>query len=184
MSDNIETVPLGDLKAGLVTLLSKPDPTFPQPDGPSSLFYVQQLLDEADRLFGRPEHPHIHCILDGYERITAAGGYQLDESIFFGGTVTGDLFANGALPGTVKLSPFRTFGPASPSVAADAQRRYAYRAVHETLHLARQGGYSDEELARAACSLANVPVPNFNPTDIQMWSARFDDLLKQHFPPL
>jgi len=181
MSDNIETVPLGDLKAGLVTLLSKPDPTFPQPDGPSSLFYVQNLLDEADRLFGRPQHPHIHCIWDGFQRITNAGGYQLDPSIFFGGTVTGDLFANGALPGTVHLSPFRSFGPPTPSAAADAQRRYAYRALHETLHLARQGGYSDEELARAACSLANVPPPNFDHTNIFMWSGRFDDLLKEHF---
>ena len=184
MSDNIVTVPLGDLRTGLETLLSKPDPTFPQPDGPSSLFYVQKLLDEADRLFGRPGHPHIHCILDGFQRITNAGGYQLDESISFGGTVSGDLFANGALPGTVKLSPFRSFGPPTAAVAAGAQRRYAYRAVHETLHLARQGGYTDAELAMAACSLANVPVPNFSPTDIQRWSAHLDDLLKAHFPSL
>jgi len=177
------TVPLGDLKAGLEALLEGPDPTFPQPGGPSSSVYVQQLLDEVDRLFGRPQHPHITSFQDGFERITAAGGYQLDGAPN-GGTVTGDLFANGALPGTVHLSPFRSFNPVSAEFAAQQQRRYAYRALHETLHLARQGGYSDEELARAACSLANVPPPNFSPTDIFSWSGRLDDLLQDHFPPL
>ena len=181
----IQTVPLGDLKKGLETLLAKPDPTFPQPDGPCGFLYVQKLLDEADRRFGRPQHPHIRCFWDGYQKITDAGGYQLDEQIINGGTVAGDLFANGALPGTVRLSPFRTIDrPATPAEAAAAQGRYAYRALHETLHLARQGGYTDEELARAACFLANVPPPEYSPTQILAWSERFDFLLQQHFPPL
>jgi hypothetical protein len=181
----IETVPLGDLKIGLETLLAKPDPSFPQPDGPCGFLYVQKLLDEADRLFGRLEHPHIRCFWDGYQQITDAGGYQLDGESSNGGTVTGDLFANGALPGTVHITPYRTIDrTASPAEAAAAQGRYAYRALHETLHLARQGGYTDEQLARAACSLANVPPPNYSPTDIFMWSGRFDDLLQQHFPAL
>jgi hypothetical protein len=183
-SSQIHTVPLGDLKEGLEALMEGPDPTFPQPDGPSSSVYVQRLLDEVDRLFGRPQHPPITSFWDGYQRITEAGGYQLDAVASNGGTVTGDLFANGALPGTVHLAPFRSFQPVSDEFAAAQQRRYAYRALHETLHLARQGGYSDEELARAACSLANVPPPNFSPADIFSWSGRFDDLLKLHFPPL
>ena len=181
---SIETVPLGDLKLGIETLLAQPDPTFPQPDGPSAFLYVQRLLDEVDRLFGRPEHPHVRCFWEAYQKITDAGGYQLDGVASNAGTVTGDLFANGALPGTVHITPFRSFGPASPEQAAAAQARYAYKALHETLHLARQGGYSDEELARAACSLANVPPPNFDHTNIFMWSGRFDDLLKEHFADL
>ena len=183
MPDHIETVPLGDLKAQLEALLAQPDPTFPQPGGPIGLLYVQRLLDEADRLFGQPQHPHIKCFWDGFQKITNAGGYQLDGVSLNGGTVTGDLFANGALPGTVHITPFRSFGPPKPADAAKAQRRYAYRALHETLHLARQGGYTDEQLARAACSLDNVPPPNFSSADILSWSARFDKSLGKHCPP-
>jgi hypothetical protein len=168
----IETVPLGDLRKGLEILLEKRD----------GVEYVQKLLDEANRQFGLG-YPHISNFWEGYDKITNAGGYQLTGYASNGGTVKGDLFANGALPGTVYLTPYRTIDrTASPAEAAAAQGRYAYTALHETFHLARQGGYSDEQMARTACSLADVPPPNYSHDDVFSWSGRFDDFLKEHCP--
>ena len=100
-----------------------------------------------------------------------------------GGTVSGDLFANGALPGTVHITPYRTIGrTAGAQEAASAQARYAYVALHETFHRARQGGYNDEQMARAAYSLAGQQAPKYGQDDVMKWSGRFDDFLKQHCP--
>src|ERR1700741_1378598 len=159
----IEIVPLGDLRKGIEKLLAKKD----------GVDYVQKLLDEANRLFGAG-YPHITNFWEGYDRITNAGGYQLEGFASNGGTTVGDLYANGAHPGTVCITPYRTIDrTASPLEAAAAQGRYAYAALHETFHLARQGGYDDEQMARTACSLANVPPPNFSHTDTFSWSGRF-----------
>ena len=120
---------------------------------------------------------------EGYNRISSAGGYQLDGVASNGGTVTGDLFANGALPGTVHMTPYRTIDRVpTAQEAAWAQSRYAYTGLHETFHLASQGGYSDEEMARAAYSLAGKQAPNYGKNDVLNWSARFDDFLGQHCP--
>jgi hypothetical protein len=175
----IQTVPLGDLRKGIETLLEKKDGTD----------YVQKLLDEAAGLFAQ-NHLHIKTFWEGYEMITNAGGYQLVEDNptdptlqgINGGTVRGDLFANGAKPGAVYIAPFRSFETPSAELVATAQAGYAYRALHETFHLARQGGYSDEEMARAGYSLAGQEPPNFGPGDIFKWSGRFDDFLGKHCP--
>ena len=63
----IEIVPLGDLRKGIEKLLAKKD----------GVDYVQKLLDEANRLFGAG-YPHITNFWEGYDRITNAGGYQLE----------------------------------------------------------------------------------------------------------
>lgn len=172
------TVPLGDLREGIETILARKD----------GADYVQKLLDEAHRLFAN-NLPHISTFFDGFEKISNAGGYRLvtdsDDSTLTnmnGGTVRGDLFANGAKPGTVYLARFRQFDPPTAKVIAVAQASYAYRALHETFHLARQGGYSDEQMARAGYSLAGKEPPNLAPTDILSWSGRFDDFLGKHCP--
>jgi hypothetical protein len=175
----IFTIPLGDLRRGIETILAKKD----------GADYVQKLLDEAHRLFAL-HYPHISTIWDGFNKISSAGGYQLvpenttDSALrnINGGTVKGDLFANGALPGTVWMAPFRSFNPPGPQLVATGQASYAYRALHETFHLARQGGYTDEQMARAAYSLAGLEPPSFAPGDILRWSGRFDDFLGQHCP--
>ena len=51
------------------------------------------------------------------------------------------------------------------------RRQTLIESLHETFHLARQGGYSDEQMAKAACTLANVPPPNFLPNQIAAWSS-------------
>lgn len=175
---DIQTVPLGNLRQGIQDLLERRDGTV----------YVQTLLDEAHRLFAL-NYPHITTLWDGFERITNAGGYQLvtadmDPALqnINGGTVRGDLFANGALPGTVYLAPFRSFGTPSATTLAAAQAGYAYRALHETFHLARQGGYTDEQMAKAGYSLAGLQPPTYPANDILRWSGRFDDFLGQHCP--
>ena len=175
----IQTVPLGDLRKGIESLLKKGD----------GADYVQKLLDEANRLFAL-NYPHIKTFWEGYEKITNSGGYQLvgdnptDSTLknINGGTVRGDLFANGAKPGTVYLAPFRSFDIPTAKFVASAQTGYAYRALHETFHLARQGGYTDEQMAKAAYSLAGQQAPTYGPADVLRWSGRFDDFLGKHCP--
>ena len=175
----IFTIPLENLQEEMETILSKKD----------GEEYVQELLDEANRLFAL-HYPHIDTFWEGYERIMDAGGYRLvpdnptDPALkhMNGATVKGDLFANGALPGTVWIAPWRQYSAPTAKVIADANASYAYRAIHETFHLARQGGYSDEQMARAAYSLANRVPPTYSPNEIFMWSGRFDDFLGLHCP--
>ena len=175
------TVPLGDLRKGIDTILKKKD----------GVDYVQKLLDEAQRQFGMG-YPHITSFWEGYDMITEAGGYQLITippqepslaNLLGGGTVMGDLFANGAKPGTVYLVAWNTLNipPKAPDIAI-GQASYAYKALHETFHLARQGGYSDEQMAKAACTLANMPPPNYTPVQIAAWSSTFDLHLGAHCP--
>lgn len=177
--NTLHTVPFGDLRKGIETILARKD----------GADYVQKLLDEANRRFAR-HYPHITTFWEGFEKITNAGGYQMvppnPTEIALrqinGATVLGDLFANGARPGTVWLAPFKSFGPPTATYVVSAQASYAYRALHETFHLARQGGYTDEQMARAACSLAGKPEPTFSPAEIFRWSGCFDDYLGKHCP--
>jgi YD repeat-containing protein len=165
-------VPLGDLRKGLGDLLKKKD----------CADYVQKLLNEAKRLFGG-NYDSINNIWEGFDKISSAGGYQLDGVASNGGTVTGDLFANGALSGTVHITPYRTIDrvPRAQEISW-AQARYAYTALHETFHLARQGGYTDEQMTRAAYSLAGKDPPNYDRDGVLSWSGSFDDFLAQHCP--
>ena len=175
----IYSVPLGNLRKGIEKILAKKD----------GVDYVQKLLDEANRLFAL-NYPHIGTFWEGYEKITDAGGYNLvpDNTTdpvlqtINGATVKGDLFANGAKPGTVWIAPWKQYNPPTPQVIADANASYAYRALHETFHLARQGGYTDEQMARAAYSLADRVPPTYGPGEVYKWSGRFDDFLGQHCP--
>jgi len=168
----IKNVPLGSLKTNLETLLKGDCGN-----------YVQRLLNEVNRQ-SSAGYPHISTFWDGYNRIMGenGGGYQVDDVASNGGTVSGDLFARGALKGTVHLTPHRTNNrEATPREIADAQNRYAYRAIHETFHLARQAGYNDYQLAVAAYSLENMDLPEDVPQDdVLTWSNRFDNFLKQH----
>lgn len=173
------TIPMEDLRGGIETILARLD----------GVEYIQQLLDEANRLFAE-HYPHISTFWEGFDMITNAGGYQLvpdnttepDLRNINGATVKGDLFANGARPGTVWIAPWRQFNPPGAQVIADANASYAYRALHETFHLARQGGYSDEQMAKAAYSLAGQVPPTYGPNSELRWSGRFDDFLGLHCP--
>lgn len=175
----VQTVPLGDLRKEIETILARQD----------AADYVQKLLDEANRRFAL-HYPHITTFWEGFEKITNAGGYRMvpenpTESALIninGGTVLGDLFANGARPGTVWLARRRSFGPPTATYVKSSQANYAYKALHETFHLARQGGYTDEQMARAACSLAGKEEPTFGTAEIFRWSGCFDDHLGKHCP--
>jgi hypothetical protein len=93
-----------------------------------------------------------------------------------------------ALPGTVLLLQNGMFGTPTEKHVAFYQGIYAYKAVHETFHLAKQGGYDDEQMATAAYSLAGkkmeaVPAGITGPLGrASIFSSRFDDELKKHRP--
>ena len=121
--------------------------------------------------------------MEGFDKISSQGGYVLTQVPF--DTVSGDLFARGALPGTVLLIPNRTYGPATPRQTAFFQADYAYTALHETFHLGKQGGYSDEQMATAAYSLAGKLLPSTTQTGYgraTFFSDKFDKELMKHCP--
>ena len=65
------------------------------------------------------------------------------------------------------------------------QADYAWTALHETLHLGKRGGYSDEQLAIAAYSLAGKPEPLYGGTGynrVTHFSDLLDGQLKLHCP--
>jgi hypothetical protein len=77
------------------------------------------------------------------------------------------------------------FHPPSDKELAFYQGIYAYKAVHETFHLASQNGYDDEQMARAAYSLVGKKMESLpsNLTGLAraaIFSSRFDDELKKH----
>lgn len=104
-------------------------------------------------------YPHMKTIMEGYGLINSSkgGGYILKQVMF--DTIDGDLFANGARPGTVWLVPNRQYGSMTARRIAEFQADYAWTALHETFHLAMQGGYRDEDMAAAAYSLAGKALP-------------------------
>jgi YD repeat-containing protein len=170
---NSTMIPLGDLRGNMEKLLTG-----------DCLEYTTKLLAEAAKLFAG-NYPHLKTIMEGYEKITAPGqgGYVFKTGGY--DTVSGNLFGNGASPGTVQLLQSGQFHPPSAKETAFYQAIYAYKAVHETFHLASQNGYDDEQMATAAYSLAKrkmEPVPA-NITGLaraSIFSSRFDDELKKH----
>jgi hypothetical protein len=147
---NPTMIPLGDLRGNMEKLLTG-----------DCFEYTTRLLAEAARLFAG-DSPHLKTIMEGYQKITAPGqgGFVFKKEGY--DTVSGNLFANGALPGTVQLLQNGQFHPPSAEETAFYQAMYTYKAVHEIFHLASRNGYDDEQMATAAYSLAKRsmnPVP-------------------------
>jgi hypothetical protein len=175
-----QIVPLGNLRKGLEGLLK----------GDCGVF-VQKLIDKANELDGGGRS-HATSFWDAFSRIQDAGGYQLDDVASNGGTVSGELFVgelvNPSLPegpyagpGTVHLQPFGPIGrSARPAEVANAQARYVYKALHETLHLAKRGWYHDEDLARAGHEVDGTTAPDYKKDDYLSWSENFDTVLQRH----
>jgi hypothetical protein len=179
-----QIVPLGNLQKGLEDILKTHN-------GDCGAF-VQKLIDKANELYGSRGHGHATSFWDAFSRIQDAGGYQFDSVAENGATVTGDLFvgelANPSLPeglyagpGTVHMQAFGTIGRAArPAEAALAQARYVFKALHETLHLAKRGWYFDKELARAGHAVDGTTAPNYKEDDYLSWSGNFDTVLQRH----
>ena len=152
---------------------------------PKCAEYVQKLLDKANELFGQG-YPHAKSMDELLRKIDGAGGFQLDGAVYH--TVSGDLFANGALPATVHIIPFMTPGAPNRYHLAQRDDYYARAGIHEPFHLARQGGYSDEQMARTAYALAGKALPNVKRTgdltEAYTWSGLWDRELQKHCPPV
>ena len=78
-------IPLDDLRGNMETLLTG-----------DCLEYTTKLLAEAAKLFAG-NYPHLKTIMEGYNKITAPGqgGYVFKTEGY--DTVSGNLFANGAI---------------------------------------------------------------------------------------
>ena len=125
-------------------------------------------------------------IMEGFDLIESKGKYILKQFAY--DTVDGDLFAYGARPGSVWLVPNRTYGPPTAKQFAEYQADYAYTALHETFHLGKQGGYTDEQMADAAYSLAGKQLPqppkgkDEGYSRATFYSGLFDEELMKHCP--
>jgi hypothetical protein len=152
---------------------------------PKCARYLQDLLDKANELFGQG-YPHANSMEELLKKIDNAGGFQLDGAVYH--TVSGDLFANGASPGTAHLIPFRTPGAPNRYHLAQRDHYYAGAGIHEPFHLARQGGYSDEQMARTAYALAGKALPSVQRTggltEAYAWSSLWDTPLQKNCPPV
>ena len=168
------TAPIGDLRGNLEKILKQR----------GCEEYTNKLLAQAAKMFAG-NYPHMKTIMDGYDLINSSkgGGYILKQTPF--DTVDGDLFANGARPGTVWLVPNRQYGSMSARRIAEFQADYAWTALHETFHLGKQGKYDDEQLAAAAYSLAGKELPTTSQTGYgraTFFSDKFDKELMKHCP--
>ena len=180
-SSGRQIVPLGNLQKVLEDILKTGD----------CAVFVQRLIDKANSMFGRGR-PHATSFWDAFSRIQDAGGYQLTYQPGNGNTVSGDLFfgefTNPSLPeistagpGTVYIAPFGPIGrSARPDEVALTQARYAFTALHETLHLAKLGHYTDEQLALAAHEVDGTSPPSIPSDNYLGWSGNFDEMLKKH----
>jgi YD repeat-containing protein len=168
---NPTMIPLGDLASNLSALLKKGD----------CLEYTTKLLAEAAKRFAGNQ-PHINTIMEGFNKINSQGGYVFKRDGY--DSVRGDLFAGGS-PGTVELLQSGGFPPSARDIAR-SQAVYAYKSLHETFHLGKQGGYSDEQMATAAYSLARKELdkrPDLKGfTRASHFSRIFDQELKKHCP--
>ena len=175
------TAPIGDLKGNLQKILSQ------RTAQGSCEEYTTKLLAQAAKMFAG-NYPHINTIMEGYEKITGpkGGGYILKQHLY--DTVDGDLFANGARPGTVWLVPNRQYGSTMSAQRIDEfQADYAWTALHETFHLGKQGSYDDEQMAAAAYALAGMTLPTTSLTGLDrayFYTGKFDNELMKHCPKL
>ena len=180
-SQNTVTAPIGDLKGNLQKILDQ------RTKSGTCEEYTTKLLAQAANMFAG-NYPHIKTIMEGYKRITGPTGGKYILMQYPYDTVKGDLFANGADPGTVWLVPNRQYGSSmSAQMIAELQADYAWTALHETFHLGRQGGYSDEQMAAAAYALAGLTLPTTSLTgDARtfFYSDKFDAQLMKHCPKL
>ena len=182
MSQDTVTAPIGDLKANLQKILNQ------RTAFGTCAEYTTKLLAMAATMFAG-NYPHIKTVMEGYEKITTppkGGGYIHKQFVY--DTVDGDLFANGARPGSVWLVPNRGYGSSmSEQRVAEFQADYAWTALHETMHLGKQGHYNDEQLAAAAYALAGLTLPTTDKTGLEranFYSAKFDDQLIKYCPKL
>jgi hypothetical protein len=174
---NPSTIPLGDLKRNLQSLLNQGD----------CEKFTTAVLAEAAKQFADPGHlKHFNTVMDGYNMISAQGNYVFEQIPF--DTVRGDLFNADtnvdAGPGTVLLVPNRMIRRPTPKDIAFFQADYAWTALHETLHLGKRGWYSDQQLAEAAHSVAGLakPVWNGQGDKPSYFSDVLDQELKKHCP--
>jgi len=138
---------------------------------------------------------HINTVMEGYNMIMSQGGYVLKQTSY--DTVEGDLFNdaqhNDVGPGTVPIVPNRLYSPPTAAQTALFQALYAFTALHETFHLGKRAGYTDEQVATTMAEVDGRAAPtkttdgrslsSFSPNDYQritVFSNFFDQELKRH----
>jgi hypothetical protein len=121
-------------------------------------------------------------LLDVFNAINSRdGAIVLKENLIVGGdraggTVSG-ILGNPEYPATIYLKAITGNTPVGISWAQ--QYGYAIGAIHETFHLAhKNGGYSDEEMARAVSKLTGRPGLPKDGATVPEWSRYWNDALE------
>jgi hypothetical protein len=86
--------------------------------------YVQRLLDKAIELFAG-KYPHVKTISEAMDKISGAGGYQLDGKGIH--TVSGDLFYAGAVRSRERFTSFLLEATALPAFMRKPRPRIIMR---------------------------------------------------------
>lgn len=146
------TIPVGNLRGNLEALLKTGD----------CRNFTNRVLAELAKKYSNPDNrQHIKTVLEGFNMVSAQGGFLLESKSFH--TVRGDLFNNArnnnAGPGTVLILPNGQYRAPTAAETALFQALYAWTALHETFHLGKRGGYSDEQVARVMAELDGTELP-------------------------
>lgn len=146
------------------------------------LDFTNRLLQELNKRYNPDKVEQLTSIIDGIDMVMQQGGFQFGSGI---NTVGGDLFGfknkvPGAEPGTVLLTPWHAVIPPTRRDLANAYGNYTFSAIHETFHLAKANGFSDEQLARAAHAIDKTAPPNFSSDEPFSWSGAFDTVLEKY----
>lgn len=99
--------------------------------------------------------------MEGYNMIHSQGDYVLKQGNYH--TVEGDLFNAGTNvdigPGTVTIVTSRLYSAPTATQKALFQALYAFTALHETFHLGKRGGYTDDQIATAIAEVDSIALP-------------------------
>ena len=182
-TQNTFTIPLGDLKGNLQSLLKH---------GDCEQFTTAVLAALAKKYADSSHLEHINTIMEGYGMVQSQGGYVLKQTPY--DTVEGDLFAegmNGTPPGSVPIVPNRLYSKPTPEQIALFQALYAFTALHETFHIGKRGWYTDEQVATTMREVEGLPIPTTGIhgtpvssmdqyTRVTFFSDMLDQALKRH----
>lgn len=149
---NTFTIPTGNLRGNLEALLKTGD----------CRKFTNRVLAGLAKKYSNPDNrQHIKTVLEGFNMVSAQGGFLLESKSIH--TVRGDLFNNArnynAGPGTVLIVPSGQYQTPTAAQTTLLQALYAWAALHETLHLGKRGGYTDEQVATVMAEVDGMEPP-------------------------
>jgi hypothetical protein len=125
---------------------------------------------------------------DGFdllEKISKQNGFVLDDHLMVDGQLAGGTVVGSIKGGDAEVKILSRFVLKIPGFDVNKfwTNHYISSAIHEMIHLAGNGVFTDQDLARAAYDLGenkNSVEPNFNPKKVFKYSSDWNWVLMKH----